>query len=61
MLETGDTHKSGQIRLEKSQASWFAVYTKPRQEHIALENLERQDFPLLPAHGHQPLPAPQRA
>ena len=24
--------------------SWYAVYTKPRQEHIALENLERQSF-----------------
>lgn len=23
---------------------WFAVYTKPRQEHIALLNLERQSF-----------------
>jgi len=30
--------------LEKAQPSWFAVYTKPRQEQIALENLERQDF-----------------
>jgi len=30
--------------MEEPQASWFAVYTKPRQEHIALENLERQDF-----------------
>ncbi len=44
MLEAGETHKSGQIRLKETQASWFAVYTKPRQEHIALENLERQDF-----------------
>ena len=26
------------------QAAWFTVYTKPRQERIALENLERQDF-----------------
>ena len=24
--------------------AWYAVYTKPRQEHIALENLERQSF-----------------
>ena len=24
--------------------NWFAVYTKPRQEHIALLNLERQSF-----------------
>lgn len=23
---------------------WYAVYTKPRQEHIALLNLERQSF-----------------
>ncbi len=30
--------------LNHSEGSWFAVYTKPRQEHIALENLERQDF-----------------
>jgi len=30
--------------LNESQPSWFAVYTKPRQEHIALENLERQAF-----------------
>jgi transcriptional antiterminator RfaH len=30
--------------LNESQPSWFAVYTKPRQEHIALEHLERQAF-----------------
>jgi len=30
--------------LHSNQASWFAVYTKPRQEQIALENLERQGF-----------------
>ena len=24
--------------------NWFAVYTKPRQEHVALLNLERQSF-----------------
>ncbi len=30
--------------MHSSKASWFAVYTKPRQEHIALENLERQAF-----------------
>jgi len=30
--------------LPGSQASWFAVYTKPRQEQIALENLQRQAF-----------------
>ena len=38
------SHKSGRICLNNKQPSWFAVYTKPRQEHIALENLERQDF-----------------
>jgi len=30
--------------VEESTASWFAVYTKPRQERIALLNLERQRF-----------------
>jgi transcriptional antiterminator RfaH len=30
--------------LQTSQASWFAVYTKPRQEKIAQENLQRQGF-----------------
>jgi transcriptional antiterminator RfaH len=30
--------------LEESGNSWFAVYTKPRQERVALENLERQGF-----------------
>ena len=30
--------------MNHTKPSWFAVYTKPRQEHIALENLERQDF-----------------
>jgi hypothetical protein len=38
------SYKSGRIFLNNKQPSWFAVYTKPRQEHIALENLERQDF-----------------
>ena len=28
--------------MQEQQSSWFAVHTKPRQEHIALENLERQ-------------------
>jgi len=27
-----------------AQHHWFAVYTKPRQEQIALENLQRQSF-----------------
>ena len=30
--------------MQTSQANWFAVYTKPRQEQVALENLERQGF-----------------
>jgi transcriptional antiterminator RfaH len=30
--------------LNESQPSWFAVYTRPRQERIALEHLERQAF-----------------
>jgi len=34
----------GVRRLHHTEANWFAVYTRPRQEHIALENLLRQDF-----------------
>ena len=30
--------------MGQNQPTWFAVYTKPRQEKIALENLERQGF-----------------
>ena len=30
--------------MSQSSADWFAVYTKPRQEQIALEHLERQGF-----------------
>ena len=30
--------------MHSEHANWFAVYTKPRQEHIALANLERQGF-----------------
>ena len=30
--------------MQGSQKSWFAIYTKPRQEHIALTQLERQSF-----------------
>jgi transcriptional antiterminator RfaH len=30
--------------MEVQKPRWFAVYTKSRQEHIALENLERQHF-----------------
>jgi transcriptional antiterminator RfaH len=29
---------------QDSKPDWFTVYTKPRQERIALENLERQGF-----------------
>ena len=36
--------ETGRIHLSESQPSWFAVYTKPRQERVALENLERQAF-----------------
>lgn len=30
--------------MGERKTSWFAVYTKPRQECIALEHLERQGF-----------------
>ena len=30
--------------MQTDRASWFAVYTKPRQEQTAMENLERQGF-----------------
>jgi transcriptional antiterminator RfaH len=30
--------------MRENLVSWYAVYTKPRQEHIARENLERQSF-----------------
>jgi len=30
--------------MKESQPNWFAVVSKPRQEQIALENLQRQDF-----------------
>lgn len=30
--------------MHSEHANWFAVFTKPRQEHIALENLQRQGF-----------------
>ena len=30
--------------MQTSQPNWFAVVTKPRQEQIALENLQRQDY-----------------
>jgi transcriptional antiterminator RfaH len=34
----------GSIILQLRQPTWFAVFTKPRQENIALEHLERQGF-----------------
>ena len=30
--------------MHTNEANWFAVYSKPRQEQVALENLERQGF-----------------
>lgn len=30
--------------MKTNQPAWFAVYTKPRQEHIAKANLVRQGF-----------------
>ena len=30
--------------MEPNQSNWFAVVTKPRQEQIALQNLQRQGF-----------------
>ena len=30
--------------MKPEKANWFAVVTKPRQEKIAFENLQRQDF-----------------
>ena len=30
--------------MGNSNPTWFAIYTKPRQEQIALENLQRQAF-----------------
>lgn len=31
-------------QAEDKQLHWYLVYTKPRQESVALENLERQNF-----------------
>lgn len=33
--------------MKSGKANWFAVVTKPRQEQIALENLQRQGFECL--------------
>jgi len=30
--------------MKPNKPNWFAVITKPRQEQIALQNLQRQDF-----------------
>ena len=30
--------------MQEAQPSWYTVYTKPRQERTALENLARQSF-----------------
>ena len=30
--------------MPETQPQWFAVYTKPRQEQLALLNLERQEY-----------------
>ena len=30
--------------MNSNQSNWFTVYTKPRQEQTALENLQRQEF-----------------
>lgn len=30
--------------MQASNAKWYAVYTKPRQEQLAAEHLQRQDF-----------------
>ena len=30
--------------MQPSQSNWFAVVSKPRQEQVALENLQRQGF-----------------
>ena len=30
--------------MQPDQPNWYAVVTKPRQEQIALQNLQRQDF-----------------
>ena len=35
---------NGSANLQFSDGSWFTVHTRPRQEHIALEHLERQGF-----------------
>ena len=41
-----DAAKTGMFGgiLRVCSQNWFAVYTKPRQEHTALLNLERQSF-----------------
>jgi len=36
--------KNSENKLEASSRAWFVVYTKPRQEKVAVENLVRQGF-----------------
>ena len=33
--------------MQPAQANWFTVYTKPRQEQVALDHLQRQGFRCL--------------
>ena len=40
--------------MQESQPNWFAVVTKPRQEQIALENLQRQEFECFPPMAENP-------
>lgn len=50
--------------LSASGLNWFAVYTKPRQEHIALLNLEGQSFECylpMAERPQRPRPTPKRS
>lgn len=40
--------------MQSSHSSWFAVYTKPRQERTALEHLQRQGFTCYLPLAHNP-------
>ena len=37
-------HSQGAGRLQHKGSNWFAVHSKPRQEQIALDHLQRQGF-----------------
>lgn len=37
-------HINGVEAVTRDEHAWFVVYTKPRQEQVALENLARQNF-----------------